>query len=239
VPTPTKAVGTPDVLNGLKGAGICTEPGSAGSAHHLPTTDNTSSTSSTNLATDHVPADNANNEANASTNAVEGKIEGGATSIPAPHTLPDASVSYEHPTYNYAPYTPFAAEVKAVARREQLHLATSSPHKLRSELASRRRLCAALELQLKATAGHVASLRQELTCAAVAVAADTHDEAVTPHNTADGVAGADTAWSAANPTNGTYITPVAVATTFEQSGLSQTVLRSIWTSAKQHGALEF
>lgn len=121
-------------------------------------------------------------------------------------------------------------------------LETATPEQLRAELTSKRRLCAALELQLKATAGHVVTLQSEINSVRVRSSAeatlnDSSSTLACPTNAADAHAVAastelsddryhkyDAAWESAGPGANGHVSPEDVARVLKKSGLEDHVL---------------
>lgn len=121
-------------------------------------------------------------------------------------------------------------------------LETATPEQLRAELTSKRRLCAALELQLKATAGHVVTLQSEInsvrvrssaeatlndspsTLACTSNAADAHAVAASTELSDDRYHKYDAAWESAGPGANGHVSPEDVARVLKKSGLGDHVL---------------
>lgn len=123
-------------------------------------------------------------------------------------------------------------------------LETATPEQLRVELTSKRRLCAALELQLKATAGHVVTLQSEInsvrvrvrssaeatlndspsTLACTTIAADAHAVAASTELSDDRYHKYDAAWESAGPGANGHVSPEDVARVLKKSGLGDHVL---------------
>lgn len=135
-----------------------------------------------------------------------------------------------------------AHQVPPTPRRELMPLETATPEQLRAELTSKRRLCAALELQLKATAGHVVTLQSEINSVRVRSSAeatlnDSSSTLACPTNAADAHAVAastelsddryhkyDAAWESAGPGANGHVSPEDVARVLKKSGLEDHVL---------------